>query len=295
MLEAVLTGRPRDLGDGFTVRRTLPAAARRMVGPFVFFDQMGPATIEAGRGLDVRPHPHIGLATVTYLFEGEILHRDSLGTVQPIRPGDVNWMTAGRGIVHSERTPAEQRGAPSSVFGIQAWVGLPEQHEEAEPAFLHVRAGDLPVLQERDARIRLIAGSLYGERSPVPTLAGLFYADAVLGAGARITLLPEHEERAAYVAQGAVESEGRECEPGDMLVFQGGAPVAVTARGPARVMLLGGAPIGPRHIWWNFVSSRKERIGRAADDWKAGRYAPVPGETEFIPLPEGGPGPVYYP
>ena len=295
MLEAVLTGRPRDLGDGFTVRRTLPAAARRMVGPFVFFDQMGPATIEAGRGLDVRPHPHIGLATVTYLFEGEILHRDSLGTVQPIRPGDVNWMTAGRGIVHSERTPPELRARPSPVFGIQAWVGLPAEHEEAAPAFLHVRAADLPVMQERDARIRLIAGSLYGARSPVPTLSSLFYADAVLDPKARITLPPEHEERAAYVAQGAVESEGRECSPGEMLVFRPGNPVALTARGPSRVLLLGGEPIGLRHIWWNFVSSRKERIGRAADDWSAGRYPTVPGETEFIPLPEGGPGAVYYP
>jgi len=295
MLEAILTGRPRDLGDGFTVRRTLPAQQRRMVGPFVFFDQMGPATIEAGRGLDVRPHPHIGLATVTYLFEGEILHRDSLGTVQPIRPGDVNWMTAGRGIVHSERTPPELRGEPSPIFGIQAWVGLPARHEEAEPAFLHVGAADLPVMQERDARIRLIAGSLYGARSPVPTLSGLFYADAVLGAGARLTLLPEHEERAAYVAEGAVESEGRECGAGEMLVFRPGDAVAVTARTPSRVLLLGGEPIGPRHIWWNFVSSRKERIGQAADDWKAGRYPAVPGETEFIPLPEGGPGAVYYP
>jgi redox-sensitive bicupin YhaK (pirin superfamily) len=295
MLEAVLTGRPRDLGDGFTVRRTLPAAERRMVGPFVFFDQMGPATIEAGRGLDVRPHPHIGLATVTYLFEGEILHRDSLGTVQPIRPGDVNWMTAGRGIVHSERTPLELRGKPSPLFGIQAWVGLPMEHEEAAPAFLHVGAADLPVMQERDARIRLIAGSLYGARSPVPTLSGLFYADAVLDAGARITLLPEHDERAAYVAAGAVECDGRECGQGAMLVFREGADVSVTARAASRVLLLGGEPIGPRHIWWNFVSSRKERIGRAADDWKARRFDAVPGETEFIPLPEGGPGAVYYP
>jgi redox-sensitive bicupin YhaK (pirin superfamily) len=295
MLETILTGRPRDLGDGFTVRRTLPAAERRMVGPFVFFDQMGPATIEAGRGLDVRPHPHIGLATVTYLFEGEILHRDSLGTVQPIRPGDVNWMTAGRGIAHSERTPAELRGKPSSVFGIQAWVGLPAEHEEAAPAFLHVGAADLPVMQERDARIRLIAGSLHGVRSPVPTLCDLFYADAVLEAGARLSLKPEHEERAAYVASGAVQCDGRECGAGGMLVFSKGGDAVLTAREPSRVLLLGGEPIGPRHIWWNFVSSRKERIGQAADDWKARRFDAVPGETEFIPLPEGGPGPVYYP
>jgi len=295
MLETVLTGRPRDLGDGFTVRRTLPARERRRVGPFVFFDQMGPATIGAGRGLDVRPHPHIGLATVTYLFEGEILHRDSLGTVQPIRPGDVNWMTAGRGIVHSERTPPEQRDRASSIFGIQAWVGLPAEHEEADPAFLHVAADDLPVMQERGARIRLIAGSLFGARSPVPTLSALFYADAVLETGAQITLPPEHEERAAYVAQGTVESGAREFGPGEMLVFRPGDAVVITARGPSRVLLLGGEPIGERYLWWNFVSSRKGRIGQAADDWKAGYYPPVPGETEFIPLPEGGPGPVYYP
>ncbi len=295
MLEAVLTGRPRDLGDGFTVRRTLPAQQRRMVGPFVFFDQMGPATIEAGRGLDVRPHPHIGLATVTYLFEGEILHRDSLGTVQPIRAGDVNWMTAGSGIAHSERTPPELRRSSSPIFGIQAWVGLPARHEETAPSFLHVGAADLPVLQERDARIRLIAGSLYGARSPVPTLSGLFYADAVLDAGSRINLLPEHDERAAYVAAGAVECDGRECSEGAMLVFRKGADVAVTARVASRLLLLGGEPIGPRHVWWNFVSSRKERIGQAADDWRAQRFGSVPGETEFIPLPEGGPGAVYYP
>src|SRR5688500_19425908 len=202
-VEIAIVPPERDLGDGFTVRRALPAVQRRMVGPFIFFDQMGPALMHDGQGLDVRPHPHIGLATVTYLFEGEILHRDSLGTVQPIRPGDVNWMTAGRGIVHSERTPPELRVRPSPIFGIQAWVGLPAQHEEAEPAFLHAGADELPVLQERDARIRLIAGSLYGARSPVPTLCDLFYADAVLEAGARITLLPEHEERAAYVAAGS--------------------------------------------------------------------------------------------
>lgn len=295
MLEAVINARPRDLGDGFMVRRSLPAAERRMVGPFAFFDQMGPAIIEKGRGLDVRPHPHIGLATVTYLFEGEILHRDSLGTVQPIRPGDVNWMTAGRGIVHSERTPGELRGRQSRISGIQTWVALPAEHEEAAPEFLHVGAERLPVLQERGARIRLIVGSLYGSRSPVPTLSGMFYADAVLDAGARITLLPEHQERAAYVVDGAVESGGRECAPGGMLVFQQGGDAAVTARTPARVLLLGGEPLGPRHIWWNFVSSRKERIGQAADDWKAGRFDAVPGETEFIPLPEGGPGAVYYP
>jgi hypothetical protein len=295
MLERLISARPRDLGDGFTVRRSLPAAERRMVGPFIFFDQMGPAAIGNGRALDVRPHPHINLATVTYLFDGEILHRDSLGTVQPIRPGDVNWMTAGRGIAHSERTPPELRVKPSRLSGIQTWVALPEADEETDPAFIHAGAGELPVLQERDVRIRLIAGSLYGSRSPVPTRSGMFYADAALEAGARITLTPEHEERAAYVVEGAVESEGRECRPGEMLVFQPGGDVFVTARTPARIMVFGGEPLGPRHIWWNFVSSRRERIRQAAEDWKAGRFAAVPGETEFIPLPERGPDPVFYP
>jgi redox-sensitive bicupin YhaK (pirin superfamily) len=295
LLAQLLTARPRDLGDGFTVRRSLPDAKRRMVGPFIFFDQMGPATTGPGRALDVRPHPHINLATVTYLFEGEILHRDSLGTVQPIRPGDVNWMTAGKGIVHSERTPAGLRERPSRLFGIQTWVALPVEHEETAPDFLHVGESDLPLLQERDSRIRLIVGTLYGARSPVPTLSDTFYADAVMDAGARITLMPEHEERGAYIVDGTVESEGRDCGPGEMLVFQPGDDVFVSARTPARVILLGGEPLGPRHIWWNFVSSRKERIQQAAEDWKAGRFDRVPGETEFIPLPEAGPGPVYYP
>jgi redox-sensitive bicupin YhaK (pirin superfamily) len=291
----IINARPRDLGDGFTVRRSLPAAARRMVGPFIFFDQMGPATLEPGQALDVRPHPHINLATVTYLFEGEILHRDSLGTIQPIRPGDVNWMTAGKGIVHSERTPAELRGKKSRLFGIQTWVALPAEFEEAAPDFLHVGETELPMLQERDARVRLIVGALYGAHSPVPTRSGMFYADAALGAGARITLMPEHEERAAYVVEGSIEAEGRDCGPGEMLVFAPGGDVLMTARTPARLMLLGGEPIGQRHIWWNFVSSRRERIEQAARDWEAGRFDPVPGDTEFIPLPDHRPASVYYP
>ena len=295
VLAQLIHARPRDLGDGFTVRRALPDARRRMVGPFIFFDQMGPATTGPGCALDVRPHPHINLATVTYLFEGEILHRDSLGTVQPIRPGDVNWMTAGMGIVHSERTPPDLRNKSSRLFGIQTWVALPEKHEETAPDFLHVDESDLPLLQERDARIRLIVGSLYGGRSPVPTLSGTFYADAALEAGARLTLMPEHEERGAYIVDGTVESEGRDCGPGELLVFEAGGDVFITARTPARVMLLGGEPLGHRHIWWNFVSSRKERIRQAADDWKAGRFASVPGDPEFIPLPERGPQLVDYP
>jgi len=296
MLDALIVPRIRDLGDGFTVRRALPAAKRRMVGPFVFFDQMGPAVLAKGQGLDVRPHPHIGLATVTYLFEGEILHRDSLGTVQPIRAGAVNWMTAGRGIVHSERTPAELRESGSRVFGIQTWVALPREHEETVPAFVHADAARLPILDEHGCRTRLILGTLYGARSPVPTLSAMFYADAALHPGARFSLGPEHAERAAYVVEGAVEYDGREFDAGQLLVFQQGSDITLAAPSAARVLLLGGEPLdGPRYIWWNFVSSRKERIAQAAADWKAGRFPPVPGETEFIPLPERGPKDVHYP
>ena len=287
MLSALIVPRTRDLGDGFQVRRALPAAERRSVGPFVFFDQMGPVAFEPGQGLAVRPHPHVGLATITYLFEGEILHRDSLGTVQPIRPGDVNWMTAGKGIVHSERTPPELRASGSRAFGIQAWIALPREHEETKPGFVHARAESLPLIEDRRCRLRLIVGTLSGARSPVPTLSEMFYADAVFEAGGRLTLAPEHEDRAAYVAQGAIEFEGLKYESGRMIVFQSGGGIEISAPSAARVLLLGGAPLdGPRHLWWNFVSSRKERIEQAAADWQAGRFPAVPGETESIPLPE---------
>src|SRR5438874_9656133 len=208
MLEALLVPRTRDLGDGFEVRRVLPAAKKRAVGPYVFFDQMGPVALAPGKGLDVRPHPHIGLATVTYLFEGEILHRDSLGTLQPIRPGDVNWMTAGRGIAHSERTPKEVRAAGGKLFGIQIWVALPKKDEEMDPAFAHTPAEMLPVIEDAGTRVRLIAGSLHGARSPVPTRSELFYADAKLEAGARFDVPADHEERPVFVAEAAVEVAG---------------------------------------------------------------------------------------
>jgi redox-sensitive bicupin YhaK (pirin superfamily) len=291
-IDTVIVPRTRDIG-GFEVRRVLPSVQRRMVGPFVFLDQMGPATFEAGRGLDVRPHPHIGLATVTYLFEGEILHRDSLGTVQPIRPGEVNWMTAGRGIAHSERTGPEVRQRGGRLFGIQSWVALPAAHEETAPAFAHHGGDALPLIEGDGARMRLIAGSAWGASAPVAVLSDLFYADAALAAGARIVLPAEYEERAAYIVEGTVTVDGQDFPAGQLLVFRPGAEIAVEAApgvggdGGARVMLLGGATMdGPRHIWWNFVSRSPERIEQAKEDWKEGRFSPVPGETEFIPLPE---------
>jgi hypothetical protein len=299
-VEAVVVTRARDLVEGFKVRRVLPSVGRRMVGPFIFLDQMGPEVLRAGQGLDVAPHPHINLATVTYLFGGELLHRDSLGTVQTIRPGEVNWMTAGRGIAHSERTPLEARRGDSQLYGIQSWVALPAGDEESEPAFAHHGAGELPVVEDRGVSVRLIAGSLYGSRSPVRTLSEMFYADALLRPDALIEVPAEHEERAAYVVEGSVElvPEREVYVAGQLLVFRPGA--ALTLKGaaarPARLMLLGGEPLeGPRHIWWNFVSSSKERIERAKDDWREGRFAPVPGETEYIALPGSGPAVVRYP
>jgi redox-sensitive bicupin YhaK (pirin superfamily) len=262
-LESVIMPRTRDLGDGFEVRRALPSAQRRMVGPFVFFDQMGPVTLPAGRGLDVRPHPHIGLATVTYLFDGEILHRDSLGNAQPIRPGAVNWMTAGRGIVHSERTPPELRAGQSSLFGIQTWVAPPKGREEMEPGFAHHGADVLPVIEDQGKRLRLIAGSLYGERAPVEVFSEMFYADATLPGAARLDLPAEHEERAAWIAVGRIEFGGDVFDAGQMLVFRPGEAVAMKALDPARLILFGGESMdGPRHVWWNFVSSSTERIDR---------------------------------
>jgi redox-sensitive bicupin YhaK (pirin superfamily) len=295
--ETVIVPRTRDLGDGFEVRRVLPAAQRRMVGPFVFFDHMGPTVLRAGTGLDVRPHPHIGLATVTYLFEGEIVHRDSLGTVQPIRPGEVNWMTAGRGIAHSERTPSEVRASESRIFGVQTWIGLPKDREEVDPAFAHHGASDLPIIEGDGKRVRVIAGALYGANSPVAVFADMFYADAVLEGGARLELPAEHEERAIYIVEGRCDVAGEVFDGGRLLVFPRGGTIVIEALGQARILLLGGEPMdGHRHLWWNFVSSSKERIEQAKADWREGRFAPVPGEREFIPLPETKqPPPVRYP
>jgi redox-sensitive bicupin YhaK (pirin superfamily) len=284
-VERVITGRSRDLG-GFEVRRLLPAAGRRTIGPFIFFDHMGPARFEAGHGVDVRPHPHIGLATVTYLIEGAFMHRDSLGTVQLIRPGDVNWMVAGRGIVHSERTPPELRGG-SALHGIQTWVALPRENEEDAPAFAHHPAATLPVIQRPGATLRVIAGSAYGTRSPVVVCSETLYVDAQLERGGEVTLPDDVAERAVYVADGEISVAGERHAVGELVEFASSARAEFEAVSPSRVMMLGGAPTdGPRHIWWNFVSSSLDRIERAKADWRNGRFADVPGDTERIPLPD---------
>ena len=294
MSALAIVPRTHDLGDGFRVRRALPHAERRSVGPFVFFDHMGPVALAPGRGLDVRPHPHVGLATVTYLFEGEIVHRDSLGSVQAIRPGAVNWMTAGRGIVHSERTAPELRARGHRVHGLQIWIGLPREHEEAEPSFAH--HPELPVMEDNGVAMRLILGDLLGLASPVATLSPTFYADVSLAPARRFALPSGPDERAIYVVEGAIEVGGHGVPMGEMRVFDAGVEVVAAAREPARFVAFGGAPLdGPRYVWWNFVSSSRERIHAAAEDWRAGRFAKVPGETEFIPLPDRGPDAVRYP
>ncbi|MDX1528650.1 MAG: pirin family protein [Gammaproteobacteria bacterium] len=286
-VETLIQPRTRDLGD-FQVKRVLPAGRqRKMVGPFIFFDHMGPAEFAAGKGIDVRPHPHIGLATVTYLFEGEIVHRDSLGFVQTIKPGDVNWMTAGSGIVHSERSGEAQRADASRLFGIQSWVALPRAAEETEPEFFHHPKSTLPMIESDGICMRLIAGTAFGERSPVKTYSDMFYLDAEMPAGGRLKLPDEHEERAVYPVAGEVALNGVSISAGNMAVIAPGAEAELQCSRDARVMLLGGATMdGERHIWWNFVSSSKERIEQAKADWKENRFAKVPGETEFIPLPE---------
>jgi redox-sensitive bicupin YhaK (pirin superfamily) len=285
-LQNIIVPRARDLG-GFEVRRVLPSPQRRSVGPFVFFDQMGPAELAPGQGIDVRPHPHIGLATVTYLFAGTIVHRDSLGTVQAIEPGAVNWMTAGRGIVHSERSDRELRKRRQELYGIQIWVALPGKHEETGPDFKHYPAAALPLIEGEGKALRVIAGSLCGQTSPVKTFSALFYGDAALRPGASLSIDNQYEERAIYLLEGTVEIAGQPFEPGRLLVFSSGDEITVNASSTARLLLFGGEPLdGPRHVWWNFVSSSRERIEQAKADWKDGRFAPVPGDAEFIPLPE---------
>ena len=286
MIELVIDQRRKDLG-GFEVGRVLPFAKRRTVGPFVFFDHMGPVDFPPGlpRSVDVRPHPHIGLATLTYLFDGEIMHRDSVGSEQPIRPGEVNWMTAGRGITHSERFERARREG-GRMDGIQAWVALPRELEETDPAFSHHAALQL------DEDVRLIAGEAFGRKSPVPVHSPLFYLHCDLAQGARVELPEQYAERAAYVASGAIEAGGQRIEAGQMAVFAAGAVSPLRAHTNAVVMLLGGEPLGERFIEWNFVSSSRERIEQAKADWRAGRMKlPDLDRAEFIPLPEPVPAP----
>lgn len=296
-VDTVIVPPVRDLGDGFTVRRALPSAGRRMVGPFVFFDRMGPIDLAPGRGLDVRPHPHIGLATVTYVLEGEILHRDSLGSVQAIRPGAVNWMTAGRGIVHSERTAPEVRASGGTLSALQIWVALPHAHEEAEPAFIHHPDASIPAFDGDGISGRVVVGRAEGQSSPVETYSDMLYVDLNLAAGARYPIGTEMVERAFYVLAGTVTVEGERqaFAEGQLVVLKPGAPAVVRADGVARIMLFGGEPLGERHLFWNFVSSSRDRIDQAKEDWRLGRFAGVPGETEFIPLPDDRPKPVTYP
>jgi redox-sensitive bicupin YhaK (pirin superfamily) len=285
-VELLIDGRPRDLG-GFSVRRVLPSAARRLVGPFIFFDHLGPAELPVGEGMDVRPHPHIALATVTFLFEGEIDHRDSLGSVRTIRPGDVNWMLAGHGIAHSERSGPESRRAGVKLHGIQSWVALPTEREEAEPSFEHHPAASIPKVRLEGVTFDVIAGTAYGERSPVSVLSPTLYVHARLEAGARAPVDDEHEERAIYVVEGSVGCDGRSFQAGTMVVLRPGAKVMLESSERSRVMLVGGAKLaGERHVWWNFVSSSKERIERAKEDWQNRRFPSIPGDdVEFIPLP----------
>jgi redox-sensitive bicupin YhaK (pirin superfamily) len=287
LFDAVLTPVTHDLG-GFKVHRTLPAKARTMVGPFLFFDQMGPARLEAGRGIDVRPHPHINLATVTYLFAGAIGHRDSLGTDQRIEPGAVNLMTAGHGIVHSERSPGDERAGGPVLSGIQTWLALPDAQEEIDPAFEHVAADALPLVEAKGTRARVIMGSLWGERAPTTTYAGTIYADLRLDGGAAAPIDAAAEERALYLVEGDATLDGLPLQPMTLYVLRPGVAATLRSAAGGRVMLCGGDAFAtPRHVWWNFVSSRRDRIQEAKRAWKAGEFPLVPGdEVERIPIPE---------
>ncbi len=285
-IELMVIANAKDIG-GFEVRRALPTAKRRLVGPFIFFDRMGPAVLRAGQALDVRPHPHIGLSTVTYLFDGKIRHRDSLGTEMVIAPGDVNLMTAGRGIVHSERTPEELRGAPMSVSGLQTWLALPDNKEEVPPLFENTASADLADFQAGGVSGRVVIGAFDGIRSPVRTASETLYVDLRLDPGATVRIPADAEERAIYVLDGHVSISGDRFAENRLLVFRPGDEIVVTSEQGAHFMLFGGASLGSkRYIWWNFVSSSKERIEQAKEEWKTGRFDIVPGDDkEFIPLP----------
>jgi len=287
---ALLKPHVKDLG-GFQVRRLLPAFPQKMIGPFIFFDHMGPARFPPGQGVDVRPHPHIGLATVTYLFDGALMHRDSLGTAQRIEPGDVNWMTAGKGIVHSERTAQEDRAAGPPLHGIQTWVALPLKDEQTEPGFAHLPESTLPRLKDAGAELHVIAGTAFGQRAPTPVFSETLYVAVTLAAGARIEVPDEHEERAVYVVSGDVTVGGTSIAPHDVAVLPAKGSVEIRAASPARLMVFGGAKMdGDRHVWWNFVASSRELMEEAKQRWREQRFGKVPGdETEFIPLPEDTP------
>ena len=286
-LELMIVPRTRDLGDGFQVRRALPHGKRQMVGPFIFFDHFGPVQFVAGKGMDVRPHPHIGLATVTYLFDGSIMHRDSEGNIQEILPGALNLMTAGRGIAHSERTPDVERASGQSMLGLQSWIALPKGREEIAPSFQHYGAATLPTVQDKGFSAKIIAGKSFGVASKVEMVSDWFYVEVALDADMSAPLDADHEERAIYLVDGEVEIAGDKFTAPQLLIFRPGDRITVKALRKTRMMFLGGSALeGPRHIWWNFVSSSKERIEQSKADWKAGRFEHVPGEHEFIPLPE---------
>jgi len=278
----------RDLGD-FTVRRFLPHSMQRKVGPFVFFDHMGPAGFAPGQGIDIRPHPHVCLATITYLFEGSIVHRDSLGYVQEIRPGEVNWMTAGRGIVHSERTGAAARGSGQNFHGLQLWVALPEESEEVEPEFFHYDRDAIPVLHYQNSTMRLVAGTVFGETSPVKTYSRLFYVDVEMPESGAVLLPNDYSERGVYIISGSLDCRGAPIEAGTLAVFNEDAAVELTASRHTRLVMLGGDPITERYLDWNFVASTRERIEQAKDDWRNGRFPIIADDAqEYIPLPQEG-------
>ncbi|MCI4677835.1 pirin family protein [Rhodoblastus acidophilus] len=285
-VEAVVIPQAKDIG-GFGVRRALPSAQRRMVGPFVFLDEMGPADFAPGAGMDVRPHPHIGLATLTYLLDGALFHRDSLGSAQEISPGAVNLMVAGRGIVHSERSPADFRAAGGRMRGLQLWIGLPQKFEETEPGFEHHPREALPMLEGDGFRLRLAVGTLHGLRAPVKTFSTCFFADIALDQGAVYEFCAGHDERAFYLVSGEIEIEGADFAAGQLVVIRPGARAALRAKAASRLAALGGDALdGPRFLWWNFVSSNRERIRAARAEWEAGHFKPIAGDPEFIPAPE---------
>jgi hypothetical protein len=285
-VDLLIESRTQDLGE-FTVRRTLPSRSRQRVGPFIFFDHMGPAEFGPGNGVNVRPHPHIGLATLTYLFDGVILHRDSLGYVQPIEPGAVNWMTAGRGIVHSERTPRDLLERGSTLHGLQIWLALPLELEETEPSFEHYPAAHIPAIDRPGVSAQLVAGTAFGQSSPVVTTSATLFLTADLACGAELAVPENVEERAVYAVAGEIQVGEARIGTGTMAVLKPGVDVTVVARTEAKIAVLGGARLaGDRHLYWNLVSSSRERIEQAKDDWRNGRFAKVPGDDEFIPLPD---------